>query len=152
MVCTVDGLGAGEKVGSVVGTGTRSREGVRMLRWMPGMLRLMRKSYLWEKGRRIDEGCLIWNVMMSSNFWHIDKLDSEVKKIRERFDSESCATNCICILGYFKFLFRAIRGVIRTCVWWEVNKPHERHGFYFVRMPKDSSSCSFWGSFDKRTV
>ena len=36
---------------------------------------------------------------MSSNFWHIDKLDSEAKKIRERFDSGSCATNCICIFG-----------------------------------------------------
>ena len=46
MVCTVDGLGVGEKVGSVVGTGTKNRERVRMLRWMPGMLRLMRKSYL----------------------------------------------------------------------------------------------------------
>ena len=53
--------------------------------------------------RRNHEGCLIENVMMSSDFWHVDKLDSEVKKIRERFDSGSCATNCICISSsYFE--------------------------------------------------
>ena len=67
-----------------------------------------------EEVRRNHEGCLVENVMMSSNFWYIDKLDSEVKKVRERFDSGSCATNCICILGYFKFLFRAICGALES--------------------------------------
>ena len=52
--------------------------------------------------------------MMSSDFGYIDNLDIEVKKVRERFDSGSCATNCICILGYFKFLFRAICGALES--------------------------------------
>ena len=56
-----------------------------------------------EEVRRNHEGCLVENVMMSSNFWHIDKLDIEAKKVRERFDSWSCATKCICISSsYFK--------------------------------------------------
>ena len=50
-----------------------------------------------EEVRRNHEGRLVENVMMSSNFWHIDNSEIEVKKVRERFDSGSCATKCICI-------------------------------------------------------
>ena len=70
---------------------------------MPGILRLtffvIRRV---EEVRRNHEGCLVENVMMSS-YWHIDNLDIEVKKVRERFDSGLCATKCIGISSsYFE--------------------------------------------------
>ena len=78
--------------------------GPRRLGWLPGILRLTYFVIRRVEGvRRNHEGCLVENVMMSSTFWYIDKLDIEVKKVRERFDSGSCATKCICISSsYFE--------------------------------------------------
>ena len=85
-----------------------------------------------EEVRRNHDGCLIENVMMSSTFWYIDKLDSEVKKIRERFDSGSCATKCICISSSYFELSEACVMRIHESSW----IPR----LLFVRMPRGDST------------